>query len=119
MNKHFVAAVLVAGALLVGCAKEPAPSIYGTSEVGVVTTVKPGIIVSHRLIKLDKNRPADADPTLAQTPNAFQSNGYEYVIQLEDGSVISLIQTEQVKFKDNQRVFVIYGKTTRIVANNT
>jgi outer membrane lipoprotein SlyB len=110
--------LLLALSALIGCSKEIPPSIYSTSEVGVVTNVKPGIVVSSRMVKLDKT-PQTAETSSGPTSSAFQKDGYEYVVQLEDGTIISIIQNEQIKFKNNQRVFIIYGKTTRIVSNDT
>ncbi|TAK76526.1 MAG: hypothetical protein EPO11_04125 [Gammaproteobacteria bacterium] len=46
--------------------------------------------------------------------------GYEYIIQLDKGSTISVVQSaEETIFNVNQHVLVIYGSKTRIVADET
>lgn len=45
--------------------------------------------------------------------------GYEYIIQLDNKSTISVTQQQDLQLGMNQRVLVIYGPTTRIVPDNT
>jgi len=45
--------------------------------------------------------------------------GFEYIIKLKDGSVISIAQEKSVQFEIHQKVLVIYGATTRIVPDHT
>ncbi len=46
-------------------------------------------------------------------------NGYEYIIKLNNKSVISITQVEDLKLSVNQRVLIIYGAMTRIVPDTT
>ncbi len=45
--------------------------------------------------------------------------GYEYIIQLDNNSTISVTQQQDLQLALNQRVLVIYGPTTRIIPDNT
>jgi outer membrane lipoprotein SlyB len=45
--------------------------------------------------------------------------GYEYIIQLDNNSTISVTQQQDLQLALNQHVLVIYGPTTRIVPDNT
>jgi outer membrane lipoprotein SlyB len=45
--------------------------------------------------------------------------GIEYIIKLDDGPTVSVTQVEDLKFNVHQRVLVIYGEMTRIIADNT
>ncbi len=45
--------------------------------------------------------------------------GYEYIVQLRNGSMVSVTQQQDLQLSLNQRVLVIYGPTTRIVPDNT
>lgn len=45
--------------------------------------------------------------------------GYEYIIQLNNNSTISVTQQQDLQLALNQHVLVIYGPTTRIVPDNT
>lgn len=45
--------------------------------------------------------------------------GYEYIIQLDNNSTISVTQQQDLQLALNERVLVIYGPTTRIVPDNT
>lgn len=48
-----------------------------------------------------------------------KDQGYEYIIQLDNNSTISITQTQALQLSLNQRVLVIYGATTRIVPDDT
>jgi outer membrane lipoprotein SlyB len=45
--------------------------------------------------------------------------GYEYIVQLNNGSTIAVTQQQDLQLGLNQHVLVIYGPTTRIVPDNT
>lgn len=45
--------------------------------------------------------------------------GYEYIVKLDDGKTISVVQTKENDFAVNQKVLVIMGKNARIVADTT
>ena len=42
----------------------------------------------------------------------------EYVIKLNSGHIISVVQAENIKLKNKQRILVIYGANTRVVADH-
>ena len=44
---------------------------------------------------------------------------FEYIINLKNGSTISIAQVQEMEFQVGQRVLVIYGAMTRIVPDNT
>lgn len=46
-------------------------------------------------------------------------NGYEYIIRLNNGKSISVVQVQEMVFSVHQRVLVIYGRTTRLVPDDT
>jgi outer membrane lipoprotein SlyB len=50
---------------------------------------------------------------------AHSHKAFEYIINLKDGSTISIAQVQEMEFEVGQSVLVIYGSTTRIVPNNT
>ena len=45
--------------------------------------------------------------------------GYEYIVQLTNGSTVAVTQQQDLQLSLNQRVLVIYGSPTRIVPDNT
>jgi len=47
-----------------------------------------------------------------------KTEGYEYIIQLTNGSSVSVAQTKEMPLAINQKVLVIYGPTTRVVPDN-
>ncbi len=51
---------------------------------------------------------------------AIHSNkAFEYIINLKNGSTISITQVQELEFAVGQPVLIIYGATTRIVPDNT
>ena len=44
--------------------------------------------------------------------------GVEYIIKLDNGNIISVAQAEDLQFIPHQRVLVIYGAMTRVVADD-
>lgn len=44
---------------------------------------------------------------------------FEYIINLNNGSTISITQVQELEFSVGQPVLIIYGETTRIVPDNT
>ena len=45
--------------------------------------------------------------------------GFEYIIKLKSGSVVSIVQEKDVELKVHQHVLVIYGAMTRIIPDET
>ncbi len=146
-----LSSVLVVG-LLAGCAQNVSPNTYGTGEVGVVSKVKKGVIISRREVAIDNNSGAGglagaaagaAAGTMVGSNTAtsvvgavggavvggvagsvidkgiHQKKGYEYIIQLDKGQAIAVVQAQEVQFAVKQHVLVIYGAMTRIVADDT
>ena len=115
---QFISVAFLAVAL-VGCKSTP-PGEIDANEVGKVKKVIPGTIVSKRAINLHRK----SDMNLNNAGSDFVDNGYnqtrgvEYVIKLKSGGVISLVQSEDLKLKPKQKILVIYGKHTRVVADN-
>lgn len=114
---------------LAGCSSKSAvPENYDATEIGKVSQVVPGVILSERLVQItQKTNPNSNNMMLSggdgsqnpQTPLDYNGSdhGSEYIIKLNTGSVISIVQATDVKLKVNQHVLVIYGPTTRVVAD--
>lgn len=109
--------------LLYGCAKDLPPGSYDSTEVGKLKKVIPGVIISKRPIHIYTKK---ADVAFTENFSATDENpqidtgakrtkGYEYVIKLHNGDIVSIAQQEDLKLKIKQHVLVIYGSTTRIV----
>jgi outer membrane lipoprotein SlyB len=119
--KSFTALLL--GLILVGCNKDLPPGEYDANEIGKIKKVIPGTIISMRKVNLHKSN----DVALAQNKPRSESlieggynqtHGVEYVIKLNSGGIISVVQAEDLKLKNKQKILVIYGRNTRVVADN-
>lgn len=113
--KVFGVLIFCATAMLTGCAsKTLPPANYDSAEVGKVKKVTAGTIVSMRAVNIRTNDDA------ANTANAMpvRSHGYEYVIKLNSGAIVSVVQTEEVPLKTKQKVLLIGGDTTRVVPDD-
>ena len=117
--------VVISCFVLVGCGKNSPIGEYDAAEVGKVKKVVPGTIISmrpvHLRIKDNNNLNGGSDITgdRAGEDNGFnQTHGFEYVIKLHSGAIISLVQAENLKLKNKQAILVIYGDNTRIVPDN-
>lgn len=137
---------------IVSCAQNVSPNTYTGSEVGVVSKVKKGVVVSRRVVKIDNASGAGglagtvagaaAGSTLGSGVSTNiagavggavvgglvghvidkginQHKGYEYIIKLQNGKIISVVQTLDMKFAVHQRILVIYGAMTRIIPDDT
>ena len=111
---------------LTACSKTPtvAPGLYDSSEVGKVKKVVPGVLISSRPVRLrtkaveqktDQAGSADSNPLDA--PAVAESRGVEYVVRLDTGAIISVVQVDGLGLQAKQRVLVIYGDDTRVVAD--
>lgn len=111
-------AVIMLSAQLISCSSQAVkPGTYDATEVGKVNKVVPGTIVSMRPVKIHNQ--TDASSIDAPSSNTeMHSHGFEYVIKMSSGAIISLVQTEDLQLKVKQHVLVIYGPTTRIVSDN-
>ncbi len=108
--------------LFTGCAKTLPPGSYDASEVGKVKKVVPGVIISKRPItifakKTSSTLGADDDQAVPAGDSVKRTHGYEFIVKLNDGDIVSIAQDEDLKLKVKQHVLVIYGGNTRIVAD--
>lgn len=106
--------------LLTDCSKNIAPGDYDSAEVGKIKKVVPGTIISMRPVRLhSKNDDVlSSQPATVDSNRVNKSHGYEYVIKLNSGSIISVVQAENIKLKTRQHILVIYGANTRVVPDN-
>lgn len=117
--------------LLSACAKDIAPGDYDSSDVGKIKKVVPGVILSKRPVRIHnktaENTPTTPDNNAGASPATpatsdnnitHRSHGFEYVIRLNSGAIISLVQTEDVSLKAKQHVLVIYSNNTRVVPDD-
>jgi len=115
--------VLFCGLVLNACSKDLPPGEYDATEIGKVKKVIPGTIVSKRVVNLHSKATEELSTESKGTHTLVDSNynqtrGVEYVIKLNSGSIISVVQNEDLKLKAKQKILVIYGNNTRIVADN-
>ncbi len=115
--------VLLLGLLLTACNKDLPPGEYDANEIGKIKKVIPGVIISKRAVNLHRQN-ADGLSANSKGANNFMEGGYnqthgvEYVIKLNSGGIISVVQSEDLKLKNKQKILVIYGRHTRVVADN-
>jgi outer membrane lipoprotein SlyB len=106
--------------LLTNCNKDIPPGDYDSAEVGKIKKVVPGTIISMRPVRLhsknDDNLTVQTGTAMSNSYN--RSHGYEYVIRLNSGGIISVVQAENIKLKNKQHILVIYGANTRVVADH-
>ena len=108
-----VAALLLS---LAGCASKDLPAgNYDASEAGKVKKVAPGVVISSRAIKFHSKNVETGSTSNPGADYVDGGRGYEYVIRLNSGEIVSVAQAEDLKFKANQHVLVIYGSTTRVM----
>jgi outer membrane lipoprotein SlyB len=110
-----IASLLSVLLLLSACSKDIPPGDYDAAEVGKVKKVAPGVVISMRAVKFHNNNSQESATTHPGTEYVDGGRGYEYVIRLNSGEIVSVAQAENLKFKPNQHVLVIYGNTTRVM----
>lgn len=106
--------------VLASCSKSSEPGDYDAAEVGKVKKVISGTILSMREVRLH-NKSAESlssAEAVDSDSSTSRSHGFEYVIRLNSGGIISVVQADDVKLKPKQHVLVIYGENTRVVADN-
>lgn len=89
---------------------------YNEADVGKVNKVAQGVIVSERVVNV-YNRPQVKGGVDSDSTDITRKTGYEYVIKLDSGSIVSVVQTEDLHLEPKQRILVIYGASTRVVAD--
>lgn len=115
--------VLLFGLFLTGCNKDLPPGEYDANEIGKIKKVIPGTIISKRPVNLHRQN-ADGTNSHSKGDSSFMEGGYnqthgvEYVIKLNTGGIISVVQSEDLRLKNKQKILVIYGRHTRVVADN-
>lgn len=110
--------ILFFGFVLSSCQNTIPPGEYDTNEVGKVKKVIPGTIISKRPVHLRHKSKLNANTNNNLIDNSYsQTQGIEYVIKLHSGEIISVVQSEDLKLKVKQKILVIYGKNTRVVAD--
>jgi len=117
MKKLGLSLVVALSIAASGCNKDLSPGDYDSAEVGKIKKVVPGVIVSMRPVRLHSKNPESTVPSDADSGVA-RSHGFEYVIKLNSGSIISVVQAENIKMKNKQHILVIYGNNTRVVPDN-
>lgn len=120
-NALLLSALTLTTATLSNCASEPVKPTgdYATADIGKVNKVVPGVIISERKVNiynqtLEEREKAAANPT---NSDVTRKMGTEYVIRLESGSIISVVQSENLDLHPKQHILVIYGASTRVVAD--
>lgn len=123
-NIFFVLFLSLIMLLLSSCHKDLPPGDYDASEVGKIKKVSPGVVLSLRAVRL--HNPSAEPGALGGgsiEPSEYnvahsRSHGVEYVVKLNSGSIISVVQADTIQLKAKQRVLVIYGHDTRIVPDH-
>lgn len=87
---------------------------YNEADVGKMNKVAQGVIVSEREVNV-YNRPTKKGSDADTATDVTRKKGHEYVIKLDSGSIISVVQTEDLDLEPKQRILVIYGSSTRVV----
>lgn len=118
--KSKILLIILSALFLSACAKDLPPSHYESAEVGKLKKVIPGVIISKRPILIDTKKSdaaiaVDGKPTMIS--DTKRTRGYEYVVKLSNGDIVSVAQDEDLKLKNKQHVLVIYGENTRVVAD--
>ncbi|MEO8964327.1 MAG: hypothetical protein ABI370_06620 [Gammaproteobacteria bacterium] len=120
MKKIVCVLSLLLAFAVTGCSKDLPPGDYDAAEVGKVKKVAPGVVMSIRAVKFHSKN--TETPNTANSPGTEYvdgGRGYEYVIKLNSGEIVSVAQAEDLKFKANQRVLVVYGSTTRVMPDDS
>lgn len=117
---------LILSIALMSCSsKELPPGDYDAAEVGKVKKVISGTILSARPVRLHNEnienltlQPDNPHLKSLNDTGITKNHGFEYVIRLQSGHIISVVQADTIQFKPKQHVLIIYGKNTRIMPDN-
>jgi len=117
IKKTFLSAIICL--IIAGCSKDVGIGDYDSAEVGKIKKVIPGVVISMRPVRLhNKNAEAVTANDATDDSNTSRSHGFEYVIKLNSGNIISVVQAENIQLKNRQHILVIYGHNTRVVPDN-
>ena len=96
--------------VLVSCSKSSAPGDYDAAEVGKVKKVISGTIVSMREVRLhNKGAESLSSAESVDSDNSMnRSHGFEYVIRLNSGGIISVVHTAGPKFDSRFRIVPVF-----------
>lgn len=120
MNKLFYALGIALCLVLGGCTKDVPPGDYDVNEVGKLKKVASGVIISKRQVKFHSKVANTARSDKAPGSEYLDGgHGYVYVIKLNSGAIVSVAQAEELNLKVKQKVLIVYGKTTRILPDNS
>ena len=103
---------------LTGCAKHIQPGNYDATEIGKLKNAFPGTIVAMRPVNIRSKADGNGLDVANDDNSLVRSHGFEYVVKLSSGALISLVQTDDLALKTKQHVLVIYGDMARIVADD-
>ncbi len=127
-KKWRILVILMCSIVITACSKPIPPGEYDPSEIGKIKKVIPGVILSKRPVNIRSKTPENhlnltkndaSEATMDDMENTVtRSHGFEYVIKLNSGAIISLVQTEEMHLKTKEHVLVIYGQNTRIVPDD-
>lgn len=120
-SKLFIALMAALSLGVTACQKDLSPGDYDSAEVGKIKKVVSGTIISMRPVRLHSKSAESANTASAvidADSGSSRSHGYEYVIKLNSGNIISVVQAENIKLKNKQHILVIYGRNTRVVPDN-
>lgn len=119
MNKLFYALSITVCLILGGCSKDVPPGEYDVNEVGKLKKVASGVIISKRPVKFHSKVAGGQNEKAPGSEYLDGGQGYVYVIKLNSGAIVSVAQAEELNLKVKQKVLVVYGKTTRILPDNS
>ncbi|ARG98394.1 hypothetical protein [Legionella micdadei] len=104
--------------LLLSACKSITPSEYDVAEVGKLKKVASGVIISKQPVKFHSKSPNNSR-VAPGSEYIDGGQGYVYVIKLNNGTIVSVAQSEDLKLKIKQRVLVVYGKHTRVLPDDS
>lgn len=144
------AALIIALALLSGCAQNISPNSYSVGSVGMVNRSIAGVIISARPVDIRGTAGlggtagaaagAAAGSAIgggtranivgaiggavvggltgaALEASATKQTGMEYVVETENGNLMTVVQGGAPVFVEGNKVLVLYGSPSRIIAD--
>ncbi|KTD27107.1 MULTISPECIES: hypothetical protein [Legionella] len=105
--------------LLLSACKSINPSEYDVSEVGKLKKVASGVIISKQPVKFHRKSNNSNSRVAPGSEYIDGGQGYVYVIKLNNGAIVSVAQSEDLKLKIKQRVLIVYGKHTRVLPDDS